>query len=101
MITAEEYIAARTVVEDYHRQLTETIREIDHSHQVSLKSFINNVELSERLRNALTVLMKRIGNVRLEDIRPSDIANIHGVGLKSAQEFMEKQREYLLHDRSE
>ncbi len=95
MVTIEEYHAAREVVETYHRQLTEAMREIDDYEGASLGSFMRDVDLSGRLHNALRVMHQRLGSVRLETITVTDLWQMHGVGKALCAEFMEKQRQYL------
>ncbi len=100
-ITEEEYYAAREVVETYHRQLSETINEIDDMRHVSLKSFMANVDLSERLRNVLTGLLRWRGNIRLTDISAYELSRMYGVGRSSSDEFLVKQEKYLREKRAQ
>ncbi len=88
------------MVETYHRQLSETINEIDDMRHVSLKSFMANVELSERLRNVLMGLLRWRGNIRLTDISAYELSRMYGVGRASSDEFLVKQEKYLREKRA-
>ncbi len=101
MITKEEYIAARDLVEAYHKQLQETIGKCDHHHRLTLRAFRDEVEMSERLANAIKILVARFGDMRLDQIRRADLLNMPGIGIKTAEEFTQKQQRFLQSPRPE
>ena len=99
MITKEVYTAALTVVEAYHSQLAGTIREIDKHHSVSLKSFMDNVEMSPRLRAALQSILRQFENIRLAEVMLTDIGLVNNVGPKTYEEFSKLRQLYLYDSR--
>ncbi|MDR2911000.1 MAG: hypothetical protein LBV47_06520 [Bacteroidales bacterium] len=100
MITKEEYIAAMAIVEAYYEQVKaamSTTKDINLFREPTIQDFLDNVDISMRLRNFLTgVVEQNNGNsVRLKNIREFDMAIARNMGQASVKEFVEKRDRFL------
>ncbi len=98
MITKETYTIAYDVVMQYHRQVTVAnggnggcVENPD----ATLREFAQDVELSDRLKAAVKVLLSRHGDILLVGIGVSHLSCIYQVGQLTIAEFMDKRGRYL------
>ena len=100
MITKEDYLAAMSVVEEYHNQLKKAIAMAART-GTPIREFILGVEVSPRLRRALDEFMEMAApnQLFLEEIDDFDLRKFRNVGRLSRQEFIEKREKFLLQRR--
>lgn len=97
MITKEEYIAAMAVVEGYQEQLKAGISNFLEHGEPTLRDFIENADISTRLRNVLANIANPNNErqVLLEEIKESELSMHRNIGRASMREFAEKRNKYL------
>jgi 3'-phosphoadenosine 5'-phosphosulfate sulfotransferase len=98
MITKEEYVAAIAVIEAYHEQLKATVSMIRNYTEATVSDFIENADISTRLRNAIARSIANRDNdtpILLEELKESDLAIVPNIGRGTVKEFVEKRDSYL------
>ncbi|MDR2911158.1 MAG: hypothetical protein LBV47_07345 [Bacteroidales bacterium] len=102
MITKEEYIAAMNIVEAYHEQMKTAISMLENNMEPTVQDFIENVDISTRLKNVLAGIIKRKNNktMRLNEIKELNLSIARNIGRESMKEFVEKRDRFLQEWRS-